>query len=78
MENSDPFVYRIVSEKGTLDFSSSYEGIMQKYKRYAADCLDGYSNFVSVEFENPSTNESGVLFTLRHDEKVTFQKPFKN
>ena len=65
MDKNDLCVYRILSEKGTLDFSSNYEGIMQKYKQYAADCDAGYSEFVSVEWEDPRTNESGILFTYR-------------
>ena len=58
----DPFVYRIISDKGTLDFSPTYEGIMKKYKKYAVDMEMGYSQFLSVEWEDPATKEYGVLF----------------
>ncbi len=58
----DNFTYRIVSEKGTLDFSPSYDGIMKKYKRYARDLEDGYSVFISVIWVDPSTGAEGVLF----------------
>jgi hypothetical protein len=61
----DPFVYRIITDKGTVDFSPTYEGIMKKYRQYATDMELGYSKFVSVERENPSTKDYRVLFKKR-------------
>jgi hypothetical protein len=61
----DPFVYRIITDKGTVDFSPTYEGIMKKYRQYATDMELGYSQFVSVEWENPSTKDYRVLFMKR-------------
>lgn len=63
-----PFVYRIITDKGTVDFSLTYEGIMKKYKTYAADLELGYSQFVSVEWEDPATKDCGVLFMKRRGE----------
>ena len=68
----DPFTYRILCDGKLVDFSPTYEGIMKKYKRYAQDCLDGYSDRVSVLRVHPDTNEEYVMFTYRRDE------PFKN
>lgn len=59
----DNFTYRIVSEKGTLDFSLSYDGIMKKYNRYARDLEDGYSEKISVVWVDPATGCEGILFT---------------
>lgn len=66
--DKDPFVYRIISEKGTIDFSPTYVGIMKKYKKYAADMELGYSQFISVEWEDPETKECGVLFVKMRGE----------
>ena len=71
----DPFTYRILCDGKLVDFSPTYEGIMAKYKRYAQDCLDGYSDRVSVLRVHPDTNEEYVMFTYRRDEP--FQEPFK-
>ena len=37
MDKNDRFTYRIVTEKGLVDFARTYEAAMQKYKRCAAD-----------------------------------------
>lgn len=71
-KEADPFTYRILCDGKLVDFSKSYEGIMKKYKRYAQDCLDGYSDRVSVMRVHPDTNEEYLIFTFRRDE------PFKN
>ena len=79
----DPFTYRILCDGKLVDFSPTYEGIMKKYKRYAQDCLDGYSDRVSVLRVHPDTNEEYVMFTYyRRDEPYknlsrTLQEPYK-
>jgi hypothetical protein len=74
----DPFTYRILCDGKLVDFSPTYEGIMSKYKRYAQDCLDGYSDRVSVIRIHPETNEEYVMFTYRRDEPFNnLSKPFK-
>lgn len=74
----DPFTYRIITNKGSVDFSPTYVGIMQKYKRYALDCLDGYSDYVSVVRVHPETGKEYVMFTYRRDEPFNnLSKPFK-
>ena len=74
----DPFTYRILCDGKLVDFSPTYEGIMKKYKRYAQDCLDGYSDRVSVMRVHPDTNEEYLMFTFRRDESFkNLSKPCK-
>ena len=61
----DRFTYRIISEKGMVDFAATYEKAMSKYRQYAADCERGYSEFVSVIWVDPDTNAEGVVFTYK-------------
>ena len=61
----DRFTYRIISEKGTVDFAATYEKAMSKYRQYAADCERGYSEFVSLIWVDPDSNNEGVIFTFR-------------
>jgi hypothetical protein len=35
---------------------------MKKYKRYARDLEDGYSDYISVIWVDPETGAEGVLF----------------
>ena len=68
MDKNDPFTYRIITNKGSVDFSPTYEGIMQKYKRYAQDCADGYNDYVKVVAVEPDTNREHFLFTYRRND----------
>ena len=76
---NDYFTFRIVTNKGTVDFSPTYEGIIRKYKRYAQDCLDGYCDFVSVIREHTDTRRGYTMFTYRRGEPIkTLQEPFND